>query len=96
MNELKKQLEVDFLKTKTYEEINDMFNQLNDKLLLAQKTETEIWNAAIDAAAEGAKVEHKFLNEDTGEITKTISKSVECIPDHWAVSKESILNLKKS
>ena len=34
---LRKQMEVDFLKTKTYEEINDMFNQLNDKLKLAKK-----------------------------------------------------------
>lgn len=37
MLELIKQMEVDFLKTKTYEEINDMFNQLNDKLKLAEK-----------------------------------------------------------
>ena len=34
--ELRKQMEIDFLKTKTYEEINDMFNQLNDKLKLAE------------------------------------------------------------
>jgi hypothetical protein len=34
--ELRKQMEIDFLKTKTYEEINDMFNQMNDKLKLAE------------------------------------------------------------
>jgi hypothetical protein len=34
--ELRKQMEIDFLKTKTYEEINDMFNQLNDKLKIAE------------------------------------------------------------
>lgn len=34
--ELRKQIEIDFLKTKTYEEINDMFNQLKDKLDIAE------------------------------------------------------------
>lgn len=34
--ELRKQMEIDFLKTKTYEEINDMFNKLNDKLKIAE------------------------------------------------------------
>jgi uncharacterized Rmd1/YagE family protein len=29
---LKKQLEIDYLKTKSYEEINEMFNLLNDKI----------------------------------------------------------------
>ncbi len=33
---LQKQMEVDFLKTKTYEEINDMFNQIHDKLKVAE------------------------------------------------------------
>ncbi len=32
LSRLRKQMEIDFLKTKTYEEINDMFNQLNEKL----------------------------------------------------------------
>lgn len=35
--ELRKQMEIDFLKTKTYEEINDMFNQLNNKLKIAER-----------------------------------------------------------
>jgi len=34
--ELRRQMEIDYLKTKTYEEINDMFNQMNDKLKLAE------------------------------------------------------------
>jgi hypothetical protein len=33
---LRTQMEIDFLKTKTYEEINDMFNQLKDKLDIAE------------------------------------------------------------
>lgn len=31
MTEIQKQIEVDFLKSKTYEEINDMFRQINTK-----------------------------------------------------------------
>lgn len=34
--ELRKQMEIDFLKTQTYEEINDMFNQLKEKLDIAE------------------------------------------------------------
>ena len=40
LSRLRKQMEIDFLKTKTYEEINDMFNQLNEKLNFS-KTELE-------------------------------------------------------
>jgi len=40
--ELKKQMEIDFLKTKTYEEINDMFNQMNDKLKAAEKNQKKL------------------------------------------------------
>lgn len=32
MNKLRELIEIEFLKSKTYEEINDMFNMLNDKL----------------------------------------------------------------
>jgi hypothetical protein len=34
---LKEQMEIDFLKTKSYEEINIMFNTLNDKLMSYEK-----------------------------------------------------------
>jgi hypothetical protein len=40
---LKKQMEIDFLKSKSYEEINDMFNKLNDKLN-AYKVKDDILN----------------------------------------------------
>lgn len=33
---LREQMEIDFLKSKTYEEINDMFNLLNGKLKIAE------------------------------------------------------------
>ena len=33
---LKEKMEIDFLKSKTYTEINEMFNELNDKLEIAQ------------------------------------------------------------
>ena len=46
---LKKQMEIDFLKTKTYEEINDMFNQLSDKLRIAENKvkENELLHSVI-------------------------------------------------
>lgn len=46
MRELLKQLEVEFLKTKTFEEINDMFNELNDKLKLAESELNKFRSAA--------------------------------------------------
>lgn len=33
---LKEEMEIEFLKSKTYTEINEMFNELNDKLELAR------------------------------------------------------------
>src|SRR5690554_2891714 len=52
MKELKKQLEIDFLKTKTYEEINDMFNQLNDKLKLAESEVKKFRLGAVSGQSE--------------------------------------------
>ena len=48
--ELRKQMEVDFLKTKTYEEINDMFNQLNDKLKLAESEVKKLRLGAVNGS----------------------------------------------
>lgn len=53
--ELRKQMEIDFLKTKTYEEINDMFNQLNDKLSLA---ESEVKKFRLGAVSNSEVFEH--------------------------------------
>ena len=50
--ELRKQMEVDFLKTKTYEEINDMFNQLNDKLKLAESEVKKFRLGAVSGQSE--------------------------------------------
>ncbi len=70
-------------------------NELSAGLIEKEKY-NKIWNAAIDAAAEGAKILHKELNpaEDLGYTSKELA-TWECEYDHFEVSKQSILNLKK-
>jgi len=56
----------------------------------------KIWNAAIDAAAEGAKILHREGDPYDNEPFKEKElASWECSPDYFEVSKQSILNLKK-
>lgn len=50
--ELRKQMEVEFLKTKTYDEINDMFNQLNYKLKLAESEVKKFRLGAVSGRSE--------------------------------------------
>ena len=50
--ELRKQMEIDFLKTKTYEEINDMFNELNHKLKLAESEVKKLSKADVIAQSD--------------------------------------------
>ncbi len=47
LQNLKKKLEIEFLKSKTYEEINDMFNLLNVKLKSAE-SECERLNSLLN------------------------------------------------
>lgn len=70
--ELRKQMEVDFLKTKTYEEINYMFNQLNDKLKLAESEVKKFRLGAVSGRRELllAFVEH--IKKDN-ELTETVN-----------------------
>lgn len=70
--ELKKQMEIDFLKTKTYEEINDMFNQLNDKLKLAESDVKKFRLGDVSGRSELllAFVEH--IKKDN-ELTETVN-----------------------
>jgi len=53
--ELRKQMEIDFLKTKTYEEINDMFNQMNDKLRVAESEVKKFRLGAVSGRSEQLK-----------------------------------------
>jgi uncharacterized protein YpbB len=68
----------------------------NELIKAFEAGQKEAWNAAIDAAAEGAKILHKELNpaEDLGYTIKELA-TWECEYDHFEVSKQSILNLKK-
>lgn len=70
--ELRKQMEIDFLKTKTYEEINDMFNQLNDKLKLA---ESKIKKLRLDYVSGRRKLLLAFVEhiKKDNELTKTVN-----------------------
>ena len=70
--ELRKQMEIDFLKTKTYEEINDMFNQMNDKLKLAESEAKKFRLGAVSGQSELllAFVEH--IKKDN-ELTETVN-----------------------
>lgn len=70
--ELRKQMEIDFLKTKTYEEINDMFNQLNDKLKLA---ESEIKKFRLDYVSGRRKLLLAFVEhiKKDNELTETVN-----------------------
>ncbi len=47
MIEIQKQIEIEFLKEKTYTEINDMFRELNTKLNDAKKEAEELRNAMV-------------------------------------------------
>ncbi len=72
--ELRKQMEIDFLKTKTYEEINDMFNQLNDKLKLAESEVKKFRLGDVSGRSELllAFVEH--IKKDN-ELTETVNEN---------------------
>jgi len=65
-------MEIDFLKTKTYEEINDMFNQLNDKLKLA---ESEIKKLRLDYVSGRSKLLLAFVEhiKKDNELTETVN-----------------------
>lgn len=83
--ELKKQMEIDFLKTKTYEEINDMFNQLNDKLKIAESevkkfrlgTVSGQSEQLIDFAIKNGYIEDMPKGNKMGLIDK-FEKSINC------------------
>jgi hypothetical protein len=94
MNELLKQIISDRRKWLNEERIEDWNAQ--DTAFVAKRfaklKETEIWNAAIDAAAEVARLEVTEIA--TGEKVITIDASVNGITS-VLVSKQSILNLKK-
>ena len=61
--ELKKQMEIDFLKTKTYEEINDMFNQMNDKLRVAESEVKKFRLGAVSGRSEQLRAFSKWYEE---------------------------------
>jgi hypothetical protein len=74
MENLRKQIEIDFLKTKTYDEINDMFNQLNDIIKLAAEDKKELLEAFIDFAVSKGYFEGIPKGTQEGLICKFLEK----------------------
>ena len=69
MNELLKlrqQMEIDFLKTKTYEEINDMFNEMNGKLKAAEREAKNLRLATVGEQSKLLRAFAKFYKERYG------------------------------
>jgi hypothetical protein len=72
--ELRKQMEIDFLKTKTYEEINDMFNQINDKLKLAESEVKKFCLGAVSGRSELLLAFVEYIKKDN-ELTETVNEN---------------------
>lgn len=68
---------------KPYIEVNGGYNEVSSNKDVILEIMQATWNAAIDAAAEGAEVESYYPAYD------------EFADEHFKVNKQSILKLKK-
>lgn len=63
LSQIREEFEIDFLKSCTYEEINKMFNELNDKNISLKK-ENEQLKSQIQAMEEEVVRVYKLTGED--------------------------------
>ena len=80
---LRTQMEIDFLKTKTYEEINDMFNQLKNKLDIAETELKKLRVGDVIGQSEQLVCDHQWIH-NTHSNTKYCSKGCDGFEIHEA------------
>ncbi len=64
MVEVQKMMEIEFLKEKTYTEINDMFRELSSKLDVAKKELEKISDLALDGLIYGGEHHKMYYLEE--------------------------------